>query len=227
MHRFFVHPDTLRSERFPIPAAIAHQVRRVLRLRDGERIVLLGGDGGEVVCRMDGSELVVEERRPASGEPRHRLTICQALIKGDGLDRVVEHGTEVGVAAFHLVVTARCVVRGLSDRRLERLRTIAREAAEQSERGIVPEVVAPRPLASVFSAASVLLFERHEGARLSEMPPAQALIIGPEGGFAPGEVAAARDAGVSVASLGPRILRSETVALAAAVVVLSRAGEFA
>ncbi|MGH2357985.1 MAG: RsmE family RNA methyltransferase [Candidatus Limnocylindria bacterium] len=227
MNRFFVAPGMAAADRFPLPASIAHQVRRVLRLGDGDRIVLLDGDGSEAECRLEGDQCVVEERRAAAAEPRHRLSICQALIKGDALEQVVQHGTEIGVADFQLLVAARCVVRDLSDRRVERLRAIAREAAEQSERGMVPPVLPPVPLAEVLRPASVLLYERHDGVRLGELPPAGTLIIGPEGGFTPDEVTAAEGAGVTVAGLGRRILRSESVALAAAAVVLSRSGDFA
>jgi 16S rRNA (uracil1498-N3)-methyltransferase len=227
VNRFFVAPGTTGSERVTLPAPIVHQVRRVLRLRDGERIVLLEGDGTEVRCLLDGDECIVESRAPVSGEPRHRLTICQALIKGDALEQVIQHGTEIGVAAFRLVVAQRCIVRSLSEHRLDRLRTIAREAAEQSERGVVPPVAAPVPVAEVLTPASVMLYERHDGARLGALPPAEVLVIGPEGGFAPEEIANARAAGATLAGLGPRILRSESVALAAASIVLSRAGDFA
>ena len=120
MNRFFV--DDIRGDRFPLPASIAHQVTRVLRLGDGDDITLLDGAGLQVRCRLDAGECVVLERGAAAGEPAHRLTICQALIKGDRLEEVVRHGTELGVAAFRLVVTERCVVRELSPRRVERLR---------------------------------------------------------------------------------------------------------
>jgi 16S rRNA (uracil1498-N3)-methyltransferase len=227
VNRFFVKPGVTASDRFPMPGELAHQVRRVLRLRDGDRIVLLAGDGFEAECRLDGEECVVEARRPGHGEPRHRLTVCQALLKGEGLEHVVRQGTEVGVARFRLVITERCVAREVSPRRLERLRAIAREAAEQSERGVVPPVEAPVPLEAVLSPASVLLFERHDGARLGQLPPAETVVIGPEGGFAPAEVETAMGAGLVVAGLGPRILRSESVALAATAVILSRTGDFA
>jgi 16S rRNA (uracil1498-N3)-methyltransferase len=227
MTRFFVASGTTASDRFPLPGEIAHQVRRVLRLRDGDRIVLLTGDGIEAECRLDGDDCVVEARRAATGEPRHRLTVCQALLKGDGLEHVVRQGTEIGVARFRLVITERCVPRDVTPRRLERLRAIAREAAEQSERGIVPAVEAPVPLDAVLSPASVLLFERNDGVRLGQLPPAETVVIGPEGGFAPAEVETAASAGIVVAGLGPRILRSESVAPAAAAVILSRTGDFA
>lgn len=227
MHRFFVESGTLSENRLAMPPAIAHQVTRVLRLHDGERIVLLENDGGEAVCRLDGGALVVEERRPARGEPLHRLTVCQALLKGDALEGVIQHGTEIGVAAFQLIVTRRCVARELSARKLERLRTIAREAAEQSERGRIPSVEAPVPLAEAVAAGSLLLHERRAAPRLSDVAAAERILIGPEGGWEDEEVGAALAAGATLASLGPRILRSESVALAAAAVVLSATGDFA
>ena len=227
LHRFFVEPAEMAGDRFPLPAAIERQVRAVLRLRDGDRLVLLPNDGAEAICRLEGGACVVEERRPAAGEPHHRLTVVQAMLKGDALEQVVQHGTEVGVAAFQLVVTDRSIVRDLPPRRLERLRTIAREAAEQSERGRIPEVMAPVPLAEMLAPGSVLLFERNEGDRLGQLDPPASIVIGPEGGFTPSEVQAAVDAGVTVAGLGPRILRSETVAAVAAALILSRTGDFA
>jgi len=226
-HRFFVEPGTSAGERFAVPDAIAHQVTHVLRLRDGDEIVLLEGDGLEIRCRLAGGRLEVVSRAPALGEPRHRLTVAQALLKGDHLEPVVRHGTEVGISRFELFVSDRSIVREISDARLVRLRAVAREAAEQSERGIVPEVVAPVPLAAVIGPRSVLLFERTNGPRLSEVPAPERLVIGPEGGFSQDEVMAAEKSGATIAGLGPRILRSESVAVAAAAVVLSRTGDFA
>ena len=227
LHRFFVEPADVMGDRFPLPAAIERQVRAVLRLRDGDRLVLLGGDGTEAVCQLAAGDCVVEERRPSVAEPGHRLTVGQALLKGGALEHVIQHATEVGVAAFQLMVTERCIVRELPPRRLERLRTIAREAAEQSERGVVPDVRAPVPLVDALTPGSVLLFERHVGMRLGQIKPPGQILIGPEGGFSPAEVKAAVDAGATVAGLGPRILRSESVAVAAAAVILSRTGDFA
>jgi 16S rRNA (uracil1498-N3)-methyltransferase len=228
--RFFVEPAALAIDRFAVPEAIAHQVTRVLRLRDGDEITLLDGLGGEVQCRLEGGDCVVIERRLAGGEPTHQLSVWQALLKGDHLEPVIRHGTELGIASFRLFVSERCVTRQLNPRRLERLRAVAREAAEQSERGIVPPVDEPIPFAEALTAAvteSVLLFERHAGQRLTAMGPPPAIFIGPEGGFGPAEVEAAERAGLAIAGLGPRILRSETVAVAVAAAILSRTGDFA
>jgi 16S rRNA (uracil1498-N3)-methyltransferase len=231
VHRFFVEPRALEGELLPLPASIAHQVGRVLRLRDGDELVLLDGAGSAVRCRLSdgGVHLEVVSREAATGEPRHRLTIAQALLKGDGLERVIQQGTELGVSAFRLVVSRRCVVRDLSERRVARLRAVAREAAEQSERGVVPVVGDPEPMPAVLDRRAVLLYERADGAapRLGALDPPQTVVVGPEGGFDTGEVGAAQAAGARLASLGPRILRAESVAIAAAAVVLSRTGDFA
>ena len=227
VHRFFVLPEAMDGDRFGLPAAVERQVRNVLRLGDGDRLVLLPGDGSEAICRLEGGECIVEERRPVASEPGHRLTVVQALLKGDALEEVVQHATELGVAGFRLVVTERCVAREISPRKLERLRAIVREAAEQSERGIVPPVEPPVPLGDVLRRGSVMLLERLGSSRLVELAAPATIIIGPEGGFSPAEVRAANASGVEAAWLGPRILRAETVATAAAAVILSRTGDFA
>jgi len=230
VHRFFVDPAELGGDRFPLPSAIAHQVTRVLRLHSGERLVLLDGAGGQLTCRLEGGDCIVESREAAGGEPAHRLTVWQALLRGDHAEEVIRHGTELGVAEFRLFTSARCVARDPSSARLDRLRAVAREAAEQAERGMVPQVSAPVPFDVVLASASgsaVLLESRTEARGLADLPAPDAVVIGPEGGFTPDEVAAADRAGLSIASLGPRILRSETVAVAAAAVILSRTGDFA
>jgi 16S rRNA (uracil1498-N3)-methyltransferase len=228
--RFFVEPAAMAGDRFPVPVAIAHQLKRVLRLSDGDEITLLDGLGRQLLCRLDGDDCVVIGRGTAGGEARHQLTVWQALLKGDHLEPVIRHGTELGIARFGLFVSERCIARNLSQRRLERLRAVAREAAEQSERGVVPPVDAPISFEKALQAAasgSVLLFERHEGRRLTEMEAPPGVFIGPEGGFSLHEVAAAERAGLAIAGLGPRILRSETVAVAVAAAILSRTGDFA
>lgn len=230
MHRFFVEPAAMAGERFPVPPAIAHQVTRVLRLADGDELLLLDGRGAQVRCRLEAGKCVALKRDEAGGEPIHQLTIWQALLKGDHLEPVIRHGTEIGIARFRLFVSEQCVVRELSPRKLERLQAVAREAAEQSERGIVPPVDAPVSYAQALKAAaagSVLLFERQETKRLTQLEPPPAVFIGPEGGFSPGEIEGAGWAGVPIAGLGPRILRSETVAVAVAAAILSRTGDFA
>lgn len=230
VHRFFVDPAELVGDRFPLPAAIVHQVTRVLRLHSGEGLILLDGAGSALTCHLEGGDCVVESREAAGGEPVHRLVVWQALLRGDHVEEVIRHGTELGVAEFRLFTSERCVARDPSPARLERLRAVAREAAEQSERGIIPPVSAPVSFVALLDAAkgsTVLLDSRAEVPGLGSRSAPDAVVIGPEGGFTPDEVSAAERAGLPIASLGPRILRSETVVVAAAAVVLSRTGDFA
>lgn len=225
-HRFFVDPAQVAGDRFGMPVDIERQVRRVLRLRDGDRIVLLTGDGQEHECRLEAGDCVVEERRKADGEPHHRLTVVQSLLKGDGLETVIRQGTEIGVAAFVPMLTDRCVVRDLAPRRLERLRAIAREAAEQSERGLVPIIAEAVPFDDLIGPGVTVLAERGTRPGLVSVDPVPAtIVIGPEGGFTPAELERAAAAGAALASLGRRILRSESVAAAASAVILSRTGD--
>ncbi|MEO5986028.1 MAG: RsmE family RNA methyltransferase [Candidatus Limnocylindria bacterium] len=227
LHRFFVDPAAMEGERFVLPASIERQVRSVLRLGDGDRLVLLPGDGSEAVCSLEAGGCVVEERRRVESEPAHRLTLVQALLKGDALEAVVQFGTEIGIAAFRLVVTERCIAREISSRKLERLKAIARESAEQSERGIIPDVAAPIPLRDVLAPGVVLLYERDDALRLGAIEAPETVIVGPEGGFTDAELRAASEAGVRAAGLGALILRSQTAGPAAAAVILSRTSDFA
>ena len=228
LHRFFVAPDAMRGDRFPLPESIAHQVTHVLRLQDGDRIVLLDGAGESATVRLIDGGCEVESRGAAGGEPVHRLVIWQALLRGDHLEPVIRHGTEIGIAAVPAVRLG--TVRGPRDVATQPGASAGGGARGRGAIGARHGAVRCRPrwrCATHVEPTSVLLYERADGARLGSLDPPAALVIGPEGGFSPGEVAAADQAGMTVAGLGPRILRSESVALAAAAVVLSRSGDFA
>ena len=148
LHRFFVEPGTIAGDSARIVGAHAHQLARVLRVRPGEQVVLLDGTGTEQVVELVSVapkvvEGVVRESRPSRGEPRLTVVLYQGLVAREKLETVIQKGTEVGVASF---VPVRCERSGASrgeavdERRLERWRRIATEAAEQSGRGVVPEV---------------------------------------------------------------------------------------
>ncbi len=228
LHRFFVAPDAMRGDRFPLPESIAHQVTRVLRLQDGDRLVLLDGAGEAATVRLADGACEVESRGPAGGEPVHRLVVWQALLRGDHLEPVIRHGTEIGIAAFRLFVSERCVAREMSPRRLERLQAVAREAAEQSERGMVPPVAGAGAAARGAGAdiGPAVRARRWCAARLAD-PAGRAWSSVRRVAFRPARWRPPSRRAMTVAGLGPRILRSESVALAAAAVVLSRSGDFA
>jgi 16S rRNA (uracil1498-N3)-methyltransferase len=239
--RFFVPPEVFDGERVTLRGATAHQVRHVLRIRTGERIVLLDNMGWEFETQLEtvGTQTCaghIVARRRAANEPRVRLTLYAALLKHDKFEWVLQKGVELGVAAFQPVVSERCVGGEGAAQKRERWQRIVREAAEQSERGVIPLLAAPLPLADAVSHAvqcglSLIPYEE-EHARslrvvLREQPRATAinLFIGPEGGFSPGEIELARANEVIPVTLGPRILRAETAGVVAAAAVLYEYGE--
>lgn len=245
MDRFFVEPGTLDGESAELDRHLSHRLRHVLRLRRGDRVVLVDGRGGEYeVALEDVSSPTVRirilSRYDRAPEPRARVVLYQSIIKGDRFDWVLEKGTEIGVAKFVPLVSDRGVVRPRSGRveRTERWRRIVTEAAEQSGRSHLPEVAAPLSLGDALESAEGLRLLPWESERQttlrqalkqavgkSKTAPLVSIFIGPEGGFTREEVDRAVDLGVRTVSLGPRILRSETAGIVAAMAVLYELGE--
>lgn len=204
-----------------------HYLTNVLRRRPGDRVVLLDGEAEAEATLLADLRLSCGAARRAEA-PRLRLTLLCALLKGEKLDWVVEKATELGAARILPVACARSVRRlepARASRQRERWARIATAAAQQCRRPDVPEVGEVRALEAALREAEaaplrLLPYEGAAGARLAEalpdeVPPAACLLIGPEGGLAEEEVAAAVAAGFRVCGLGPRILRAETAALAA------------
>ncbi|WP_069803817.1 16S rRNA (uracil(1498)-N(3))-methyltransferase [Thermogemmatispora onikobensis] len=253
MHRFFVSPELVAQTnhsslyRVMLPAAVAHQVRDVLRLTPGERVVLLDNSGDEIEARIvhtgrSGVEVEVVERRKGRSEGCLRLVLYQGLLKSARFEWILEKGTELGVSAF---VPLRCQrsqsgQEALGTTKVQRWQRILQEAAEQCGRSRLPELLSVRSLPQALAelppdALIVMPWEQERKLSLRTAlrtrlrqtrqaglhgPFTVALFIGPEGGLAPEEVALAREHGALVVSLGPRILRAETAALVAAASIL-------
>jgi len=252
LHRFFVPAGLLGGERVALAGEQAHQISRVLRLKAGDRVIMLDGAGREYRVRLDdvrssavgGTVEAVQHSRP---EPRLHLTLFQALVPRERFETVLQKGTEVGINRFVPLWCERSIVpRGdqLDERRLDRWRRIVTEAAEQCERGRVPEIASPVRFGAALEQAALgpalLAWEREAersvrgGLRtalasnqLLDGRSSLALFVGPEGGFSPSEVEAARGAGVLTVSLGPRILRTETAGPVLAMLALYEAGDLA
>jgi 16S rRNA (uracil1498-N3)-methyltransferase len=237
MHRFYVPPEVLTGSPVQLPAETAHQLLRVLRLRPGARITLFCGDGEECEAEIltldarSASARLLEHRRPEV-ELRCRLHVALAVLKGEKLDWAVQKLTELGAARFSLVTTERTIVSAGEERwprRLERLRKIAQEAAEQSGRVLLPELREPITLAQLLAEhpGALILAPGAEMTLLGAVTPCPeevTVLIGPEGGFSDTEMARALERGARAVSLGRRILRAETAAVAAAALVAA-AGE--
>ena len=245
MHRFFVDGPLIPGEELALPREVAQQVSRVLRLRAGDTIALLDGSGWQYPVELTGLAAGQATGRVGAGqpietEPAVAITLYAAPLKGDHYAYTLQKATEIGTAAFVPIVTARTVAGEASATKLERWRRIVREAAEQSGRGRIPPVSAPRPFADAcWDAAeaglALIPWEEEHGRGLRATiaawatehgPPARlGLFIGPEGGFTVQEIAIARDAGIIPVTLGKRILRAETAAAVATALTLAAAGE--
>jgi 16S rRNA (uracil1498-N3)-methyltransferase len=148
-YRFFVDADVLRGREVLIEnAELVHQLGAVLRLRAGERVLLLDNSGWQYVVALDtlaGDRVVgtVERKELAGGEPRTKLTLYVALLRPERFEWVLQKGTELGVSSFVPVICERSTIADadeLSERKLDRWRRIVREAAEQSRRGKLPRL---------------------------------------------------------------------------------------
>ena len=242
MQRFFVPPDLdlTPGASVQLPAELTHQVGRVLRYRPGDRIILLDGAGQESEIELTefapGSVRgLVRAQRRNDAEPNLHVTLYQCVLKGEKLELVLQKCVELGVSAFTPVLSERVVAQGdaLGGNKGERLQRIVREAAEQSGRGKLP-VLQPilkwqNALADARAKAALTLVPWEKADKslgiaqaLAGATPSQAvaLFIGPEGGLTEQEAQQAVDAGAKLVTLGPRILRAETAAIAAATLLL-------
>lgn len=212
---------------------------RVLRLREGDRVILFDGRGKEadaILIAVDESSARCEAEAPrdvVSSGPR--VVLCQCLPKGGKLEDIVRACTELNVAAIHLVASERSVPRLDADRigkRLDRLERVAVEAARQSGRSDVPDILAPASLEEVLARApgdaAKIAFAPEQAVSLSEAiaPAANAawVLVGPEGGLSPAELERAREGGFATVALGATILRVETAAPVAVALVMDRLG---
>ncbi|MGC7846207.1 16S rRNA (uracil(1498)-N(3))-methyltransferase [Desulforudis sp. 1088] len=223
----------------------AAHLTRVLRLGPGAEVLVLDEDGRLFRSRIAGAapgevRLAILERVEGQGEPLLKITLVQGLAKGDKMDLVIQKATEVGISRIVPLASERAVVRleaAKVEKRLERWRKIAVEAAEQCGRLRVPAVEQPLGLAASLKLAgpedTVLFFwEEEKEQRLRDVlrqnirPAGQIfLFIGPEGGFSAEEARMAADAGAFCVTLGPRVLRTETAGLIAAALVLYELGD--
>jgi 16S rRNA (uracil1498-N3)-methyltransferase len=242
MHRFFVPPQWIDADRVFIKDKQAHQLRDVLRVKPGDRIILLDDTGWEYeveLNRVDRGQVegMVWGKSLATTEPGTKVILYQALLKGDKFEFILQKGTELGVVGFVPMLCERCVqLEGVSERKLGRWRRIIAEAAEQSRRGKLPflkPVLTFEQACQSVEGSSLLAWEGEKslGLRpaLNELRATGLssvnLFIGPEGGFSPSEVEFAQGCGITPITLGPRMLRAETASLVAATAILYEYGD--
>jgi 16S rRNA (uracil1498-N3)-methyltransferase len=237
--RFHV-PEAAPGARLTLPEHSAHHAREVLRLRSGDAVRIFDGRGQEFEATLDRvARQGVDARLGRAVEPRPesplRLVLALSPLKGDRMELVIQKATELGVSEIRPVVTVRTDAAArpaLKGSRSERWDKVASGAAEQCGRAVVPPVTSattlPALLAEPFDGARIVLLETPGQTPLAavlERPQAVLLLVGPAGGWDPTEVDRLHAAGYRAAGLGPRILRSETAAVAAVAIAQALWGD--
>lgn len=240
MARFFIDIPLVCGESVVLPETIVRHIQ-VLRMREGEDFSLFNGQGGEytaTLCQLGKREAScsIVGFDPVSRESPVWLGLAQAISSGDRMDFTLQKGVEMGVSVFQPLAAERSVVKlagERADKRVLRWQEIVLSACEQSGRTVVPQV---RPILSVeqwlkqIPEADVrLLLSPLGNKRLAEIaqPPKSAwLMAGPEGGYSAREESQALASGWTPLKLGPRILRTETAALAAVAAIQCVWGDY-
>lgn len=243
MARFFVSPEELTSDTLTFTEENA-QHAWVLRLKEGEEVILCDGAGREAIgtvlrCAPKFTDVEMKEWRDSVSEAAVKVSVYMAFAKSDKLEHVIQKATELGAYEIVAFPSSRCVSRPDEKsirKKLERWRKIAASAAEQSGRGRIPEVRTvcsyAEALSQALEADKALLFYENEQAVTLKMALSEgcyrsvSILTGPEGGLEEREVGQAKEAGLQVCTLGRRILRCETAPLCALSAIMYDAGEF-
>lgn len=239
--RFFVDFSCSAGDELWLDGENGTHIVKSLRMREGEELTLCDGRGTDYRCELlktEGSQAQVRVLQVLhnESEPSVFVTVYQSLPKADKMEAVMQKAVECGACRMVPVLSSRCVSRPdekAANRKIERWRKIALEAAKQSGRGIVPQVTGVTPFAKAVEQAAkeggrMLLFYEGGGQSLRSLSLENetriSIFIGPEGGFEESEVAQAREAGAQTATLGPRIFRTETAPVAALSVLMLLTG---
>jgi len=236
-YRFFIKNIDPAAGKVVFPDDIGHQIRHVLRLQPGNTVTVLDGEGlAYYACLDEYSDAHVSAEIIKAGEKTRALpvdiTLFFPLSRREKIEWILQKATEVGVSAFQPFICARSLVRdtNLSSRKNQRWQAIIREAAEQSGRALLPQLMQPEKMDAILSsstkslnmdivmAAAVSekdqgLHALLEGLQVQDKRPTVGLFIGAEGGFSIQELQAFEDAHVHKVSLGRTILRMETAAI--------------
>jgi 16S rRNA (uracil1498-N3)-methyltransferase len=238
--RFYLDQPLAPGARFSLPPGPARHAARALRLAVDDAVVLFNGQGGEYTARIerihkDEVAVSITGFAAVERESRLRVMLAQGISSGERMDYTLQKAVELGVTAIQPIAARRSVVKlagERADKRVAHWQGVVTSACEQCGRNQVPPVAAPLTLAhwlGQHSGGRLLFLSPLAAARLADLPPPDAmdwLVAGPEGGFEADEIAALEAAGAIPVRLGPRVLRTETAALAALAAMQTLWGDF-
>jgi 16S rRNA (uracil1498-N3)-methyltransferase len=235
MHRFYVNQNQITDQAIRIIGPDVNHIKNVLRMKQGEEIIICDGQGKDCYCiidRVSENEIIalVQMVKDTATELGTRITLFQGLPKSDKMELIIQKAVELGVYEIVPIMTKRVIVR-LDDKKkeakkLERWQAIAEGAAKQSGRGIIPIIKPVQTYAQAIAYAktfdkNVIPYENAKGMQntreiMNGLPKHRTVgvFIGPEGGFEETEIDCAKQAGIDPITLGKRILRTETAGLA-------------
>lgn len=237
--RIFTRQPLQGQTTLVLDGSTGHYLARVLRLSKGDAVTLFNGDGADYpafISEIRSQSVTVQitgSVAPATESPL-RITLVQAVCRGERMDYVLQKATELGVFCIQPLISQRVEVRldaARQEKRMLHWQGVVTSACEQSGRAVVPEVKGPLSLSDWLGAADfpvALILDPLAGGRLSGVSiegDSVAVLVGPEGGFTEEEVNAAREKGLLAVTLGPRVLRTETAGPAAIAVLQARSGD--
>lgn len=240
MANFYIEKNNIAGGYAAITGEEAQHISRVLRMKKGDAVTLCDGEGlfyEAVLCDFDEKSVRAEilSERVAETEPTVKITLYQGVPKNPKMETIVQKATEIGVVKIVPVDTSRAVAKLDKSAKLDRLRKIAREAAKQSKRAIVPYVSDTLSFKDAVKDArkadlAIIPYEEETEFSLKKAVAGSgaksvSVMIGPEGGFEKDEVLLAKENGIVSVTLGKRILRTETAGLAVSAAVLYELGE--
>lgn len=240
MANFYITKDQIIDNTALITGEEAQHVSRVLRMKKGDKVTLCDGDGifyDALLCGFDEKSVKAQilSSRNAETEPKVSITLFQGVPKNPKLETIVQKATEIGVVRIVPMDTNRAVAKLDKSAKVDRLRKIAREAAKQSKRGVVPVVtdaISFKDAVKEAAKADLAIIPYEEETEISlkkalagKTAKSIAVMIGPEGGFEKDEILLAKENGIVSVTLGKRILRTETAGLAVSAAVLYECGD--
>ncbi len=235
MHRFYVTPNQMNMDEITITGPDVNHIKNVLRMKQGEEIVICNGQGKDCYCiisKMSETAIIadIKSKKDTKAELKTRITLFQGLPKKDKMELIIQKAVELGVYEIIPVITKRVVVKledkKKEEKKLERWQAIAEGAAKQSGRGMIPRVRHFMTYQEAITAASgmelaLVPYENAMGMQntrniMSNLNNLNSVgvLIGPEGGFEDSEIELAKANKIIPITLGNRILRTETAGLA-------------